>query len=51
MEVKIQATIDHDRLTNAYREPEKNRQPMEMLTFLELRDDMRVLELMPRGSG
>jgi len=27
------------------------RAPMEMLTFLELRDDMRVLELMPGGSG
>jgi len=51
MEVKIRAAIDHDRRTDADRERDKNRQPMEMLTFLGLQDDMRVLELMPGSSG
>ena len=51
MKVKIQAAIDHDRRTDADQERDRNRQPMEMLTFLELQDDMQVLELMPGGSG
>ena len=51
MEVKIQAAIDHDRRTGADRARDRNRQPMEMLTFLGLKDDMQVLELIPRGSG
>ena len=51
MEVKIRAAIDHDRRTDADRERDKNRQPMEILTFLGLQDDMQVLELMPGGRG
>ena len=51
IEIKIQAAIDHDRRTDTDREREKNRQKMEILTFLELQDDMQVLELMPEGGG
>ena len=51
MEVNIQTAIDHDRRTSADRERDRNRQPMELLTFIGLRDDMQILELMPGGSG
>ena len=51
MEVTIQVAIDHDRRTGADRARDRNRQSMGMLTFLGLKDDMQVLELMPGGSG
>ena len=51
MEVKIQTAIDHDRRTDADRERDRNRQPIEVLTFLGLKDDMQVLELLPGSSG
>ncbi|HIE85448.1 MAG TPA: methyltransferase [Pseudomonadales bacterium] len=51
MEVKIQAAIDHDRRTDADRERDRNRQPIEVLTFVGLQDDMQVLELLPGRSG
>jgi predicted methyltransferase len=51
LEVNIQTAIDHDRRTNADRGRDRNRQPMELLTFIGLRDDMQILELMPGGSG
>ncbi|MBT3624269.1 MAG: class I SAM-dependent methyltransferase [Gammaproteobacteria bacterium] len=50
MELKIQASIDHDRRTDADRERDRNRQPKEVLTFVGLQNDMHVLELLP-GSG
>jgi predicted methyltransferase len=50
-EVKIRAAIDDERRTDADRERDKNRQPLETLTFLGLQDDMQVLELLPGGSG
>jgi predicted methyltransferase len=51
MEVKIQAAIDHDRRTDADRERDRNRQPIAVLTFVGLQDDMQVLELLPGRSG
>ena len=50
MELKIQASIDHDRRTDADRERDRNRRPKEVLTFVGLQNDMHVLELLP-GSG
>jgi len=49
--VKIRAAIDHERRTDADRERDRNRQPLETLTFLGLQDDMKVLELLPGRSG
>ena len=51
IEIKIQAAIDHDRRTDADRARDTNRQPMEVLTFVNLKDDMQVLELLPGRSG
>ena len=51
MEVKVQAAIDHERRTDADRKRDRNRQPMAMLTFLGLQDDMQVLKLLPGRSG
>ena len=51
MAAKIQAAIDHDRRTDADRARDTNRQPMEVLTFVNLKDDMQVLELLPGRSG
>ena len=50
MELKIQASIDHDRRTDADRERDRNRRPKEVLTFVGLQNDMHVIELLP-GSG
>jgi len=50
-EVKIQAAIDHERRTEADRERDRNRQPLKMLSFLGLQDDMQVLELLPGRNG
>jgi len=50
MELKIQASIDHDRRTDADRERDRNHRPKEVLTFVGLQNDMHVIELLP-GSG
>jgi predicted methyltransferase len=51
MEVKVQAAIDHERRIDADRKRDRNRQPMAMMTFLGLQDDMQVLKLLPGRSG
>jgi len=47
---KIQAALDSELRTDAERERDANRKPIETLEFFGLREDMRVLELVP-GRG
>lgn len=47
---QIQAALDSDLRSAAERERDKNRKPIETLEFFGLRNDMRVLELVPGGG-
>ena len=49
-EDKIRAALDDDRRTEAEKERDENRKPIETLKFLGLEDDMTVLELLPGGG-
>jgi predicted methyltransferase len=47
---KIMAAMANDIRTEAENERDRNRRPVETLEFFGLKDDMRVLELMPGGG-
>jgi predicted methyltransferase len=47
---KIQAALDSELRTDAERARDANRKPIETLEFFGLREDMRVLELVPGGG-
>ncbi|MDJ0928319.1 MAG: methyltransferase [Gammaproteobacteria bacterium] len=47
---KIQAAVDSDIRTAAEKERDANRKPRETLEFFQLREDMRVIELVPAGG-
>lgn len=47
---KIRAAMEGDIRTEADVARDRNRKPVETLTFFQLRDDMRVLELIPGGG-
>ncbi len=47
---KIMAAMEGDIRTEAEVERDRNRKPVETLEFLGLKDDMRVLELLPGGG-
>jgi len=49
-EAKIRAALASDVRTDEERERDANRKPVETLAFFRLRDDMRVLELIPGGG-
>ncbi len=49
-EEKIKAALEHERRTDAEKARDKNRNPVETLNFLGLKDDMTVLELIPGGG-
>lgn len=49
-EEKIKAALEHDRRTEAEKARDANRNPIETLKFLRLKDDMTVLELVPGGG-
>lgn len=46
----IQRSVDSDIRTAAEKERDANRKPRETLEFLRLREDMRVVELVPSGG-
>jgi len=48
--VRIQAALDSELRTDAERARDKNRKPIATLEFFGLREDMRVLELVPGGG-
>jgi predicted methyltransferase len=50
VEAKIKTAMASDIRTDAEKERDRNRRPVDTLEFFGLRDDMKVLELMP-GSG
>ena len=50
VEQKISDAIESDARTEAEVDRDWDRSPLETLTFLGLRDDMRVLELLPGGG-
>jgi len=47
---KIQTAMKSDLRTEQERERDDNRSPIETLEFLDLKDDMRVVELVPGGG-
>ena len=49
-EAKIRAAMDADVRTEAEVERDRNRRPVETLEFFGLRDDMKVVELLPGGG-
>ena len=49
-EDKIQAALENERRSEADRERDKNRAPFETLKFFQLKDDQKVLELLPGGG-
>ncbi|MEM9057527.1 MAG: methyltransferase [Pseudomonadota bacterium] len=50
LEDKVAAALASDLRTPAETERDRNRKPLETLQFFGLRDDMRVLELIPGGG-
>ncbi|MGB1685267.1 MAG: class I SAM-dependent methyltransferase, partial [Pseudomonadales bacterium] len=49
-EVKIKAALEHERRSDAERERDRNRKPLETLEFFRLEHDQTVLELVPGGG-
>ena len=47
---KIEAAMSADIRTEAEMARDRNRRPVETLTFFGLQDDMRVIELLPGGG-
>ena len=47
---KLETALAADLRSDAERERDRNRRPIETLEFFEFRDDMRVLELLPGGG-
>ena len=50
LDEKIRAAMESDIRTEAEIARDDNRRPVETLSFFQLRDDMRVLELLPGGG-
>lgn len=50
LKAKLEAAMAADIRTEAERERDENRKPIETLTFFGLRDDMKVVELIPGGG-
>jgi len=50
VETKLKAAMEADIRTGAEVERDRNRRPVETLEFFGLRDDMKVLELLPGGG-
>lgn len=50
LESKVAAAMAADIRTEADLARDRNRKPLETLTFFQMRDDMRVLELVPGGG-
>ena len=50
VEAKLKTAMASDIRTDAEKERDRNRRPVDTLKFFGLRDDMKILELMP-GSG
>ena len=48
--VKIEAAMQSDIRSEAERERDQNRMPVETLEFFGLRDDMKIIELVPGGG-
>lgn len=48
--VKIQAALESEIRSEAERARDRNRMPIQTLEFFQMRDDMRVLELVPGGG-
>lgn len=49
-ELSISAALDHERRGESDRARDKNRAPLETLKFLQFKEDMTVLELLPGGG-
>ena len=50
LEDKVNAALEADIRTEAEKDRDRNRKPLETLQFFGLQDDMRVLELIPGGG-
>ena len=50
IDMKVEAALAADSRPEADRDRDRNRMPLETLNFLGLKDDMRVLELLPGGG-
>jgi len=50
LEEKIQTALESSARGEADMARDRNRKPLETLSFFQLRDDMRVLELLPGGG-
>ena len=50
VETKLKAAIASDVRTERELERDRNRKPVETLRFFGLRDDMRIVELLPGGG-
>ena len=50
IEDKVNAALASEIRTTAEKARDRNRKPLETLNFFQLKDDMRVLELVPGGG-
>jgi predicted methyltransferase len=50
IEMKVEAALSAESRPEANRDRDENRMPLETLNFFGLKDDMRVLELLPGGG-
>jgi predicted methyltransferase len=50
IEMKVEAALSAESRPQAHRDRDRNRMPLETLNFFGLKDDMRVLELIPGGG-
>jgi len=50
IDMKVEAALAAESRPEASRERDRNRRPLETLNFFGLKDDMRVLELLPGGG-
>ena len=50
VEAKLKAALAADIRTDAEKERDRNRQPIDTLKFFGLRDDMKIVELVPGGG-
>ncbi len=50
VEAKLKAALAADIRTDAEKERDRNRRPVDTLKFFGLRDDMKIVELVPGGG-
>lgn len=50
VEAKLKTAMDSDIRTDAEKERDRNRRPVDTLKFFGLRDDMKIVELLPGGG-